>query len=169
MSIDEFNALAESAAARELERCCGSRRWVTEMMQQRPFRSLQHLLGASESASKLLSEDDWREAFRHHPRIGDVAELEKGFSSTQIWATAEQSGMRDASRGILDELVRLNEEYKRTFGYIYIVCATGRTAEEMHADIRQRILNTPGRELAIASGEQTKITRLRLQKLFTPP
>jgi 2-oxo-4-hydroxy-4-carboxy-5-ureidoimidazoline decarboxylase len=167
MTIDEFNALSESSAARELERCCGSRQWVTEMMRQRPFRSLQHLLDAADIASKLLSEDDWKEAFRHHPRIGDAAALEKKFFSTQTWASAEQSGMIGASRNIADEFMQLNERYEKTFGYIYVVCATGKTAEEMHADISQRILNTPARELATASAEQTKITRLRLQKLLT--
>jgi len=165
MTIAEFNALADSSAARELERCCGSHRWVSEMVRHRPFQSLQHLLDASDAACQQLSDDDWREAFRHHPRIGDAAASVKKFPSTEMWASSEQAGMKDASRSLLDELMKLNEEYERRFGFIYIVCATGRTADEMHADIRLRILNTPARELAIASAEQTKITRLRLQKL----
>jgi 2-oxo-4-hydroxy-4-carboxy-5-ureidoimidazoline decarboxylase len=103
---------------------------------------------------------DWLEAFSHHPRIGQ--------KTSEAWANEEQSGTRAASSGVLGELAKGNEEYTNKFGYVFLVCATGKTADEMLALLRARLGNSMDDELKIAAEEQGKITQLRLEKLIRP-
>ena len=113
-----------------------------------------------------LGDGDWLEAFGHHPRIGeDPEELRKKFSDTASVASGEQSGVSSASDETLNALAKRNTEYFEKFAHIFIVCATGKSANEMLDILEQRIDNPPVNELRIAAGEQAKITRLRLEKL----
>jgi len=161
-----MNALPAAVARAELERCCGARRWIDAMVASRPFADAAALDAASERAFDRLARADWLEAFGHHPKIGDVAALRARFASTAAWAGAEQRGAATAPETTLRSLAEGNRAYEERFGYIFIVCATGRSAEEMLAMLDQRLANDPAAELAIAAAEQRKITRLRLEKLL---
>jgi 2-oxo-4-hydroxy-4-carboxy-5-ureidoimidazoline decarboxylase len=116
------------------------------------------LHAAASDSWKACDEHDWREAFSNHPRIGD--------SSAAGMASEEQAGMQSASSLMLRELAALNEAYEERFGHIYIVCATGKSAEELRDIVRHRIDNDPATELRNAAEEQRKIMHLRLEKLF---
>ncbi|MEO6693665.1 MAG: 2-oxo-4-hydroxy-4-carboxy-5-ureidoimidazoline decarboxylase [Ignavibacteria bacterium] len=149
----------------ELKKCCTSENWVAEMSMRMPFNTKQDLFDHSEKVWYSLDKPDWLEAFSGHPKIGDIGSLNEKFSSTKDIAEYEQSGINDASVNCLEELIKHNEEYERKFGYIFIVCATGKTADEMLSMIKSRIKNNPQDEISIAMEEQNKITKLRLDKL----
>ena len=132
------------------------------MMQRRPFGSTETLLAAARSEWFALGEDDWRDAFRHHPKIGDREALRSRFPHTADLSAQEQHGVTGASGDILDALAEGNREYESKFGFIFIVCATGKSAAEMLGLLRARLPNPPEREIGIAASEQAKITQLRL-------
>ena len=132
------------------------------MLQRRPFRSVDNLLAAARAEWFALTPDDWRAAFRHHPKIGDGESMRARFPTTAQLSETEQHGVAGASDAVLDALVEGNRAYEAKFGYIFIVCATGKTAEEMLALLRRRLGNEPQAELLTAAGEQAKITELRL-------
>ena len=108
----------------------------------------------------------WREAFTHHPRIGDVAVLRERFASTAVWARGEQAGVAAADERTLAALAEGNRAYEARFGYVFIVCATGLKADQMLAMLNARLSNDAETEMRIAAEEQMKITRLRLEKLL---
>lgn len=166
MTLAELNALEESGARAELLRCCGSSRWVEAMSKRRPFAGKDSLLDAAREIWRALGPADWREAFTHHPKIGDLDSLKKKFSATAGWASGEQAGAAGASEATLRALAQGNADYEKRFGYIFIVCATGKRADEMLVSLLERLGNDPERELAAAAGEQEKITALRLEKLL---
>ena len=164
--VAHVNALDEASASEALARCCGSQRWVNAMLKLRPFSSVTQLLGEAEHGWWRLGDGDWREAFTHHPKIGaDPASLRKKFGGTAAWAAGEQAGVAAASDALIEALSSGNRLYEARFGFIFIVCATGLSAAEMLAQLRERLDNDPAAELRIAAGEQLKITRLRLLKL----
>ena len=156
----ELNALPEHGAVMELLKCCGSSVWAETMASARPFDDLESLCNHAERIWWTLGSTDWLEAFRAHPRIGE----RKAGSG---WSAQEQSGMNTAAAATAGALARANEEYFARFGYIFIVCATGKSAEEMLSILQSRIHNDPSDELRIAAAEQNKITRLRLGKLIS--
>lgn len=131
-----------------------------------PADSMEGLLDQAEEIWYECSEDDWKEAFAHHPEIGDVESLTKKFASTAQWASGEQSGVNAATTETITALAEGNRLYEEKFGYIFIVCATGKSAEEMLALLQHRLKNDPEKEIRIAAAEQNKITKLRLQKLI---
>jgi 2-oxo-4-hydroxy-4-carboxy-5-ureidoimidazoline decarboxylase len=161
-----LDAATESDARAWLTRCCGSARWVDRMLHRRPFVSDEQLLAVARDEWFALTPDDWREAFRHHPRIGDRDALRARFSATADAATAlparEQQGVAGATDATLDALAEGNRAYEEKFGFIFIVCATGKSADQMLALLQQRIDNDADTELVAAAGEQAKITELRL-------
>jgi 2-oxo-4-hydroxy-4-carboxy-5-ureidoimidazoline decarboxylase len=148
-------------------RCCGSTRWARALAHQ--LDSISDDEALFKTADELwsgLERSDYLEAFTHHPQIGaDPAELRRRFASTSDWSAGEQSGMSVASEEVIQRLARGNATYLDKFGYIFIVCATGKSASEMLALLEARLPNQPEQELRIASGEQAKITRIRLEKL----
>jgi OHCU decarboxylase len=127
------------------------------MEEARPFRDLPALLDVADRVWRLLSETDRQEAFRAHPRIGERVSGQAG---------EEQSGARNASAETLEALARANREYEEKFGRIFLVFATGKSAEEILALSRACLHNDAGTEMRVAAEEQRKITRLRLEKLF---
>lgn len=153
-----FNNLPESEAIGLLRECCGSSRWVSAMIERRPFGSRKGLFNAADEIWNALDMSDWLEAFAHHPRIGE--------QTKNSVAAREQSGVKTADDDVRAQLAQVNRDYEQRFGYIYIVCATGKSAEEMLSIARNRLNNDPSTELAIAAEEQRKITRLRLAKLL---
>jgi 2-oxo-4-hydroxy-4-carboxy-5-ureidoimidazoline decarboxylase len=167
MTLAELNALSYPQLAQELTRCCGSSRWVEEMKLIFPVRNESTLLNEAENIWNNCSEEDWKEAFTHHPKIGDIDSLKEKFASTSQWAEGEQVGVQKTTQQVLEELAEGNKEYEDKYGYIFIVCASGKSAEEMLSMLKLRLLNTPEDELNIAMEEQDKITKLRLQKLLS--
>jgi 2-oxo-4-hydroxy-4-carboxy-5-ureidoimidazoline decarboxylase len=154
---------ATPEAAREiLSRACGSRRWVERMLLRRPFGNHARLLFAARNEWFGLTEADWLEAFSHHPRIGDRAALEARFPKTHDLSSKEQAGVGAAHEDVLTELAQANNDYFDKFGFIFIVCATGKTAGEMLALLRERLPHDRATELRTAAEEQAKITALRL-------
>ena len=136
------------------------------MVAQLPIKRVRKIKSVSDEIWEQLGQQDWMEAFSHHPKIGDVKALEKKFKSTAQWASGEQSGVNSAASGVLQKLKQGNDAYEQKFGYIFIVCATGKTAEEMLEMLEQRIKNDLQTEINIAMQEQNKITHLRIDKLF---
>jgi len=154
-------------AAELLTACCGSSRWVAAMLTHRPFGSRDALMAAADQVCLSLGPADWLEAFSHHPRIGEQAAPVAPVAVASAWSTGEQAGMGSTSDAQRAELAAVNREYERRFGYIYIVCATGKQPEELLALARERLANPPEDELGIAAKEQQRIMRLRLEKLLS--
>ena len=145
-----------------LRACCGSERWVERMKRSRPFASREAVLSVARDVWLALDETDWKEAFSHHPKIGDRDALRHRFPGTHHLSAQEQAGVDDAAGDVLGALASGNQEYEARFGYIFIVCATGKSADEMLALLRERLTNDPADEIRLAAGEQAKITALRL-------
>jgi 2-oxo-4-hydroxy-4-carboxy-5-ureidoimidazoline decarboxylase len=167
MTIPEFNALSDAAARAELLRCCGSTRWTEGMLGRRPFSNKAVLLAAASAAWAETGEKDRLEAFAQHPRIGGKDALRAKFAATKSWAQGEQAAVASADEPTLDALEKRNANYEARFGFIFIVCATGKSAAEMLALLNDRLPNDRASELLIAAGEQNKITTVRLEKLLT--
>ncbi|HWX39429.1 MAG TPA: 2-oxo-4-hydroxy-4-carboxy-5-ureidoimidazoline decarboxylase [Candidatus Sulfotelmatobacter sp.] len=165
MTLAEFNALPPSQAESALADCCGSARWASSVAARRPYGGLEALRKAADSIWWNLGRADWLEAFGHHPQIGDKPAT--GSESARQWAEGEQSGARAATDDVKARLARANRAYFEKFGYIYIVCASGKSAEAMLAILNQRLQNDQASELSIAAEQQRLITRIRLEKLFT--
>lgn len=165
----QLNELTEAEARPLLTRCCGSSRWVDAMLAARPFASPSALLERAEAAWQGLEARDFLEAFSHHPEIGaDLGELRRRFAGTAALSEAEQAGALGASEATLRALADGNRAYRERFGYTFIVCATGKSADEMLALLEQRLPAAPEAELRVAAAEQAKITQLRLRKLGAP-
>jgi OHCU decarboxylase len=158
MTLDELNAITRAEAEETLLRCSGSRHWAARMTAARPFATRHALYETAERIWWNLDPQDWREAFAAHPRIGERR-------GTQ-WSVQEQSGAHAAAESTLEELAAVNAAYEARFGYIFIVCATGKSGDEMLAAARRRLHNDPGAELQVAAAEQAAIARRRLEKLL---
>jgi len=164
--VATFDALPDYDAAPLLETCCGSHAWIREMLAHRPFRSLMRILDEADEVWWSLAPDDWREAFDHHPRIGEQSAAAPQGAVARAWSADEQRGVTQSSEGTRQALADGNREYERKFGHIYLVSATGKSAAEILDLLRARLSNDPATELRVAALEQAKITRLRLEKLF---
>ena len=164
--VAAFDALPDYDAAPLLESCCGSHAWIQAMLERRPFRSLARILDEADEIWWSLSPEDWREAFDHHPRIGDQSAAAPQAAVARAWSADEQRGATASSHATRQALVDGNREYERKFGHIYLVSATGKSAAEILDLLRVRLSNDPATELRVAALEQAKITRLRLEKLF---
>jgi 2-oxo-4-hydroxy-4-carboxy-5-ureidoimidazoline decarboxylase len=165
MTIADFDHLDKEEKKKLLFPCCGSSAWVNKMLTIPPVEDLVDLEEEAEEKWYECSEADWKEAFSHHPKIGDMSSLREKFAKDQ-WAEGEQSSVKQASEEVLRSLTEGNKLYEEKFGYIFIVCATGRSAEEMLGMMTARLHNSPADEIQIAMEEQLKITKLRLEKLF---
>ncbi len=165
MNLNHINELDSKSAEQTFLKCCGSRRWASEMALSRPYATDEELVFQAESIWALLDETDWLEAFDAHPKIGDVESLKKKYGATKNWSEREQSGVDGAEHSVIEDLARQNSVYEAKFGFIFIVCATGKSASEMLDILNGRINNTRAEELTNAGAEQKKITCLRLEKL----
>lgn len=161
-----FNSLSDEAAIHELLHCCGARRWAVHLVTRRPFRTLGELTAKAEEVWWSLMAEDWLEAFRSHPKIGEKKTTRPVSALAQGWSAQEQSGVEAGDDQINEALKRLNNEYEAKFGYIFIVCATGKSSTEILQILRTRLANDPSREIQEAASQQAKITELRLQKLL---
>ncbi|HEV7842539.1 MAG TPA: 2-oxo-4-hydroxy-4-carboxy-5-ureidoimidazoline decarboxylase [Pyrinomonadaceae bacterium] len=162
--LDRLNAHSESEAEAELLKCCGSTLWARRMAGARPFDSLEGLLATAGSVWWALDREDWLEAFSRHPKIGERESERAQAPEAKQWSEQEQAGTESADEETKREFREGNREYEERFGHIYIVCATGKSAVEMLAGLRERMGNDSETELRRAAEEQRKITELRLRK-----
>jgi OHCU decarboxylase len=153
--LGRLNALSTDAAATEFLKACGSKKWATAMAWARPFENVPALMRVAEREWWKVGEVDFLEAFGAHPRIGD-----KGGK----WSTQEQSAASAAALGTLEKLRAQNDAYFSKHGFIFIVCATGKPADEMLGLLEARLPNDRAAEIRTAAEEQAKITQLRLNK-----
>ena len=164
-SLERLNSLPSAEAAAEFLKCCGSKNWARQMVSARPFSDVDQV---SETATRIwwsLDELDWLEAFHSHPKIGEKKAAATTSVEAQKWSAEEQAGVEVSGAGVLNSLAELNRAYEEKFGFIFIVCATGKSSAEMLALLRERIENPPDAELQNAAAEQARITELRLRKL----
>ena len=167
MTIGELNKLSEDRAIEQFTLCCGSSSWAEKMARLRPYSSKDEVIKKAEEIwNHELDTPGRLEAFSAHPKIGDLGSLRKKYASTKKWAEGEQKGTATAPEKVLKKIAAGNQAYENKFGYIFIVCATGKSAEEMLHILESRLDNPPGKEMAIATEEQRKITEIRLEKLL---
>ena len=164
-TLRDLNALPPHAVEPLLAACCGAPGWVRGMLARRPFASRDALLEASDAVCDKLSNDQWLAAFAHHPRIGEQRAAAEVNETAQRWSEGEQSDAMGGGDSLQDELREAQRRYEMRFGYIFIICASGRTAPEIMSELETRLHNDHHAELRIAAEEQRRITRLRLEKL----
>jgi 2-oxo-4-hydroxy-4-carboxy-5-ureidoimidazoline decarboxylase len=163
IAVAEFDAAPAADAAAELMPCCASRRWVSSLVSGRPYTRLDRLTAASDA---LLASLDWSElesALAGHPRIGERA---VSGDRSDGWSRQEQSGTATATDSVRRELAEANLAYEQRFGHVFLVCATGLSAESMLRALRSRLNNHPVAEREVVRSELAKIVRLRLAKAF---
>lgn len=165
LDVAEFNALIGDEAARQLSACCAAPGWVAALVAGRPYPARSDLLTASDAAFARLGWPDVARALAAHPRIGERA---AGASREAGWSRREQSGVAGAGGDTLAALADGNREYERRFGHTFLICASGRSADEMLAALRARLGNDVATERAVVHDELRKITRLRLERLLAP-
>jgi len=167
MELNELNSYPGDFAEAEFLKCCGSQNWAHAMSASRPFLRVAELLEAADKVWWSLGEEDWLEAFRAHPKIGEKKAAAAQTEQAQTWSAQEQIGTQDASVNTMAALAAANKAYEERFGFIFIVCATGKSAAEMLTMLQARLANDRATELRAAAEEQRKITRLRLEKLLS--
>jgi len=159
-ALHNLNTAAPLQVQSEFLRCCGSSKWAAEMVSRRPYASVSQLLEQADRVWNGVSVEDWLEAFRAHPRIGEA--------TPSKWSEEEQAGARWAATATLSDLATANRIYYERFGFIFIICATGRSADQMLAALRARLENDRETELKNAAEQQRLITRLRLLMILAP-
>ena len=164
--IGKLNRLSMDEARAALLACCGSTRWASEVAALRPFWDVGQLLNIGGRVWRELGREDWLEAFRAHPKIGETKAKAAVTEEERRWSEGEQQRASDASEETRAALAEANREYEERFGFIFIICASGRTAEEILAALRERTGNDRDTELRAAAAEQWNITELRLRKFF---
>jgi allantoicase len=165
--VERFNRAPLAQAREMLLDCCGSPAWVKQMLAQVPFPYVEHALNSASTIWGGLHREDWMEAFRHHPAIGAKRGKKIQSAAARKWSKGEQSVAQTADATTLAALADANKKYQARFGHVFLICATGKTSDEILMSLRQRLSNDPEVEMRIAAEEQRKITRLRLEKLFT--
>jgi OHCU decarboxylase len=161
--LAQWNDAEHDAAMETIIACCGSRRWAAAMVALRPFHSAAELSSAADDLWQKMEEPDLLEAFACHPRIGDRNHAHTS-SQSAAWSQQEQSSTDNAQASVLTDLADKNALYEKQFGFTYIVCATGRSAEQMLVFLNRRLLNDRATELHEASEQQRLITQIRLGK-----
>lgn len=161
-----LNELDPEEARNELLKCCGATRWAETVERNRPYASIEQLIAKANNVWWSLNETDWLEAFRGHPRIGEKKAVKAVSAQAQQWSAQEQQSVQHGAQKTIEKLARLNVAYEKKFGFIFIVCATGKSSDEILALLEQRLSNDASAELPVAATEQAKITELRLRKLI---
>lgn len=162
--LARWNALPEMEAEEEILPCCGSQHWTRQLVRLRPFGTAAELFDASDRVWRELSGEDWDEAFRSHPRIGDRKAPAAATKQSATWSRQEQDGIRAQDANVLAELARCNEEYEARFGRVFLICATGKSAGEMLGILKVRLNHDAETEWQEAAEQQRQITQLRLRK-----
>jgi OHCU decarboxylase len=163
-TLDRWNRLSASEAAREILSCCGSSAWVRQLAAGRPFADAASLIKTSDEIWNQLGSEDWMEAFSKHPRIGERKAPQSALEQSAAWSAQEQKSVSVADEAVQKLLAERNREYEARFGRIFIVCATGKSAVQMLDELRRRLHNDEATELRETAEEQRKITNIRLKK-----
>jgi allantoicase len=166
--IEQINRLSRELALKALLDCCDANKWAEQVVAQMPFTSAAQLLEAADKVWAGLQRDDWLEAFRHHPVIGEKQAKAKQSANARRLSAGEQSASQKGPPETLAALAAANREYHAKFGHVFLICATGKSSEEILKNLQQRLSNDSEAELRVAAEEQRKITRLRLEKLLAP-
>ncbi|MCI2282428.1 2-oxo-4-hydroxy-4-carboxy-5-ureidoimidazoline decarboxylase [Colwellia sp. MSW7] len=164
--LNNLNKASVEQATHRFMQCCTSNGWVNAMVAARPYADERSLNEHADAAWQALGEVDYLEAFEGHPQIGNVDTLRAKYANTKALASGEQSAVNEASEQVLQALAQGNADYLKKFGFIFIVCATGKSAAQMLALLEARLPNDKATELANAAEEQRKIFHLRLEKLL---
>jgi OHCU decarboxylase len=161
--LDAWNKADDSTAFDAMIACCGARRWAAAMVALRPIDSVFALSEAADRVWRTMKESDWLEAFACHPRIGE-RKATHATAKSVTWSKQEQASASSAAENILAEIAEFNAQYEQRFGFTYIVCATGKSAEEMLAILKRRLAGNREAELREAAEQQRQITQIRLGK-----
>ena len=166
-SVRRLNQLSADLAEAEFLKCCGSRRWAKRMSEARPFASLEEVSSKADEIWSALDAADWLEAFRAHPQIGERKAKATQSHQAASWSAQEQSQAQQAADETKTAIAEGNRVYEHRFGFIFIICASGKSADEILGSLNERLPHDPDTEMRVAAEEQRKITQLRLSKLFT--
>lgn len=166
MTLAQLNTLSLADARHAFMQCCTSSAWVNAMADARPYVDTDALFAHADAVWQQLAEGDYLEAFEGHPKIGDISSLRAKYANTKALASGEQSSVNQASEQVLSALSQGNSEYEYKFGFIFIVCATGKSAAQMLALLQARLPNDRATELVNAVEEQRKIFHLRITKML---
>ena len=164
VNLEQLNQWSPQEAQEALLKCCGSPQWVAAMTSSRPFESQEQLFAAADGIWFALPESEWLAAFGHHPRIGET-QLRAKSESTADWSAGEQAGVAQASEDVIQGLAQGNDAYYEKFGFVFLICATGKSAAEMLSALEARLPNDRATELQNAAQEHSAITKIRLEKL----
>jgi len=162
-ALAAWNKADEATALEAMMACCGARRWAQAMVALRPLANVMELSEAADRVWEPMAEADWMEAFACHPRIGE-RKAAHATAKSQAWSRQEQSSAESAAAQVLAELAEGNAQYEERFGFTYIVCATGKSAEEMLTILNRRLASDRAAELIEAAEQQRQITQIRLGK-----
>jgi 2-oxo-4-hydroxy-4-carboxy-5-ureidoimidazoline decarboxylase len=162
--LSRWNLLPTDEAAKEIFPCCGSQAWANGMASGRPMQDVATLLATSDRIWRGLSTADWLEAFHSHPRIGETRVPQTSSATSQNWSKQEQSHAAESGDSLKQALAEGNRQYEHRFQRIFIICATGKSGEEILANLRQRLNNDDATELREAAEQQRQITQIRLRK-----
>ena len=162
--LARWNSMTSEKAVREILPCCGSHGWARAMAVRRPIRTEVDLLAACDAVWKGLPVSDWLEAFQSHPRIGDSKTPSGASAQSAAWSRTEQQKVGTASDPVKVALTEGNRAYEQRFGRIFIVCATGKSAQEILEILERRLRNDDKTELLEAAEQQRQIAHLRLRK-----
>jgi OHCU decarboxylase len=166
-SVTRLNQLSADLAEAEFLKCCGSTRWAKLMTEARPFANFVELSSTADKIWSSLDEKDWLEAFRAHPKIGERKAAAAQSHQAANWSAQEQSQAQQAGAETKEAIAEGNRVYEDRFGFIFIICATGKSAEQILSSLKERLVHDVETEMPIAAEEQQKITQLRLEKLLT--
>ena len=164
MTLNDLNKQSDEQAKHTFMQCCTSSTWVNAMVAARPYTDSMAVKKHADLAWQDLEESDYLEAFEGHPKIGDVSSLRAKYANTKELAGTEQGLVKQANDKVLEVLAQGNNDYEQKFGFIFIVCATGKSAKEMSDLLQARLPNTKAQELRNAAEEQRKIFQLRIDK-----
>ena len=164
MTLTDLNNQSAEQANHTFMQCCTSSTWVKAMVQARPFADNIAVVKQADLSWQELEEADYLEAFEGHPKIGDVSSLRAKYANTKELAGNEQGLVKEANDDVLEILSQGNTDYEEKFGFIFIVCATGKSAKEMSDLLQARLPNDKATELINAAEEQRKIFQLRIDK-----
>ncbi len=162
--IEQWNNMPADIAANEVLPCCGSHAWADALASRRPLKTLPELLAASDSAWWSLGKQAWQEAFDSHPRIGEHRAQGAATAKALSWSAGEQGAAMNSTDEVKEQIAAGNRRYEQQFGHTFIVCASGKSAEDILQILERRLQNTAEAELHEAAGQQRDITRIRLQK-----
>jgi len=163
-ALARWNRLPPDEALRTILPCCGSKAWAQEMVSRRPLENEAELLATSDQTWRNLTRSDWMEAFQSHPRIGESQPSHSASTQSVEWSAQEQSNVATAEAAVKTTLADANREYERRFNRTFIVCATGKSAQEILEILRRRLQNDAETELHEAAEQQRQIMQIRLGK-----